>query len=188
MTPPGGRKPATRGVFALEAQELLLPNPMALDTSFVVEALIATQPLHGVCRAFLKRIDEDGVSVATSELLRFELAEAVFAIALKERWGGQWRRHRTDGRARRRAVRLLNDTLTRYDEILGAVRHISIPLGDTANLPETFMIDYGIASYGSHPVLGSGRGSHTSKKFSKEFETCWFGVVAGARAWGLKFA
>lgn len=120
---------------------------MALDTSFVVEALIATQPLHGVCRAFLKRIDEDGVSVATSELLRFELAEAVFAIALKERWGGKWRRHRTDGRARRRAGRLLNDTLTRYDEILGAVRHISIPLGDTANLPETFMIDYGIASY-----------------------------------------
>ncbi len=55
--------------------------------------------------------------------------------------------HRTDGRARRRAGRLLHDTLTRYDEILGALRHISIPLCDTANLPETFMIDYGIASY-----------------------------------------
>ena len=66
MTSPGGREPATRGVFALEAQELLLPNPMALDTSFVVEALIATQPLHGVCRAFLNRIHEDGVSVATA--------------------------------------------------------------------------------------------------------------------------
>jgi predicted nucleic acid-binding protein len=147
MTPTGGRKPATRGVFAIEAQELLLPNPIALDTSFVVEALIATQPLHGMCRAFLKRIDEDGVSVATSELLRVELAEAAFAIALKERWGGQWRRHRTDGRARRRAGRLLKDTLTRYDEILGALRHISIPLSDTASLPETLMTDYGIASY-----------------------------------------
>jgi hypothetical protein len=43
MISPGGREPATRGVFALEAQELLLPNPMALDTSFVVEALIALQ-------------------------------------------------------------------------------------------------------------------------------------------------
>src|SRR5271167_2278960 len=106
MAPPGGRRPATRGVFAIEDQELLLPDPIALDTSFVVEALIATQPLHGVCSAFLTRIDESGVSVATSELLRVELAEAAFAIALKERWGGQWRRHRADGRSRPPAGRL----------------------------------------------------------------------------------
>jgi hypothetical protein len=44
MTPAGGRLPATRGVFAIEEPELLLPNPVALDTSFMVEALIATQP------------------------------------------------------------------------------------------------------------------------------------------------
>jgi hypothetical protein len=38
MSPPGGRRPVvTRGVFAIEDQELLLPNPIALDTSFVVE-------------------------------------------------------------------------------------------------------------------------------------------------------
>lgn len=41
----------------------------------------------------------------------------------------------------------MNETLTRYDEVLGALRHISIPLGDTASLPETFMTNYGIASY-----------------------------------------
>ncbi|MGH2878438.1 MAG: hypothetical protein ACRDK4_02370 [Solirubrobacteraceae bacterium] len=85
MTPPGGRRAATRGVFAIEEDEILLPDPIMLDTSFVVEALIATQPLHGVCNAFLTRIDRSGVSVATSELLRVELAEAAFAIALKER-------------------------------------------------------------------------------------------------------
>jgi predicted nucleic acid-binding protein len=147
MTPAGGRRPATRGVFAIEEPELLLPNPIALDTSFVVEALIATQPLHTVCRAFLTRIVDIGVSVATSELLRVELAEAAFATALKERWAGQWRRHRTDGRARRRAARLLNPTLARYDELLGTLRHISIPLGDTASTAATFMTDYGLASY-----------------------------------------
>jgi hypothetical protein len=91
-------------VFAIEEQGFLLPDPIALDTSFVVEALIATQPLHAVCSAFLTRIDESGVSVATSDLLPFELAEAAFAIALKERWGGTWRRHRPDGRARRPAA------------------------------------------------------------------------------------
>jgi hypothetical protein len=104
MTPPGGGRPATRGVFAIEEQGFLLPDPIALDTSFVVEALIATQPLHAVCSAFLTRIDDSGVSVATSDLLPFELAEAAFAIALKERWGGTWRRHRPDGRARRHAA------------------------------------------------------------------------------------
>jgi predicted nucleic acid-binding protein len=88
-------------------------DPIALDTSFVVEALIATQPLHAVCRALLHRIDESGVSITTSDLLPVELAEAVFAIALKERWGSRWRQHRTDGRARRRAARLLNDTIAR---------------------------------------------------------------------------
>jgi predicted nucleic acid-binding protein len=147
MTPPGGRRPATRGVFAIEDQELLLPDPIALDTSFVVEALIATQPLHAVCSTFLTRIDESGVAVVTSELLRVELAEATFANALKERWRGKWRGHRTDGRSRPRAGRLLSDALIRYDEMLGSMTHISIPLGDTAGIAPRFMTDYGIASY-----------------------------------------
>ncbi len=43
MSPTGGRRPATRGVFAIEHQELLLPDPIALDTSFVVEARLSTQ-------------------------------------------------------------------------------------------------------------------------------------------------
>jgi hypothetical protein len=110
MSPTGGRRSATRNVFAIEDTELLLPNPVALDTSFVVEALIATQPAHSVCRPFFMRIVESGVSITTSDLLPVELAEAVFGIALKERWGSRWRRHRTDGRARRRAARLLDDT------------------------------------------------------------------------------
>lgn len=147
MSPPGGRQPATRGLFAIEEEELLLRDPVALDTSFVVEALIATQPLHDVCRPFLTRIFESGASVVTSELLRVELAEAAFAIALKERWGRQWRRHRADGRSRRRAGRLLNETLERYDKALGSLTHISVPLGDITAAATTFMTDYGIASY-----------------------------------------
>lgn len=38
------RRPATRGVFAIEKTELLPPDPIALAPSFVAEALIATQP------------------------------------------------------------------------------------------------------------------------------------------------
>src|SRR5579864_1426956 len=108
-----GRPSATRGVFAIEDRALLLPNPLALDTSFVVEALIESQRLNATCRDFLDRVAERGVTLVTSELLAVELAEAIFAIALKERWGRAWRDHRTDGRARRRARARLDDALAR---------------------------------------------------------------------------
>ncbi|MHB1538137.1 MAG: PIN domain-containing protein [Solirubrobacteraceae bacterium] len=126
---------------------MLLPDPVALDTSFVVEALIATQPLHAVCRPFFLRIAESGVSVTTSDLLLVELAEAAFAIALKERWGSRWRRHRTDGRTRRRAARLLNDSISRYETLLLRVDHFLVPLGDTVSAARSLMTGYGLASY-----------------------------------------
>jgi hypothetical protein len=68
MAPAGVRRSPTRGVFAVEDQALLLPNPIALDTSFLVEALIATQPLHSTCAGFLARIVETGVSVIHQRL------------------------------------------------------------------------------------------------------------------------
>jgi predicted nucleic acid-binding protein len=147
MAPTRGRPAATRGVFAIEEPELLLPDPIALDTSFVVEALIATQPLHAVCRAFLNRIDESGVSITTSDLLAVELAEAAFAIAIKERWGSRWRRHRTDGRARRRGSRLLNGTISRYETLLLSTDHFPVPVGAIATAARSFMTNYGLASY-----------------------------------------
>jgi predicted nucleic acid-binding protein len=162
MSPAGGRRRLTRGVFSIEDQQLTLPDPIALDTSFVVEALLATQPLHGACDAFLKRIFDSGVSVVTSELLRIELAETAFAIAMKERWGGRWRAHRTDGRSRRRAARLLHDTILRYDALLTPVDHFPIPLGDITATAITFMTDYGMASYdAAHAATALSAGAET---------------------------
>lgn len=162
MSPTGGRKRVTRGVFAIEDQQLTLPDPIALDTSFVVEALLATQPLHSLCDAFLKRIFDSGVSVVTSELLRIELAEAAFAIAMKERWGGRWRAHRTDGRSRRRAARLLHDTISRYEALLAPLDHFPVPLGDITPVAITFMTDYGMASYdAAHAATAISAGAET---------------------------
>ncbi len=54
MSITGWLRPAlTRGVFAIEQEQLALPDPLALDTGFVVEALLATQPLQATCSAFL---------------------------------------------------------------------------------------------------------------------------------------
>lgn len=147
MNATAGRRSPTRGVFAIEEPELLLPDPIALDTSFVVEALIATQPVHPVCSPFLIRIAESGVAITTSDLLPIELAEAVFGIALKERWGSRWRAHRTDGRARRRAGRLLNDAIARYQTLFTFADHLSLPLADAADAARSLMTSYGLASY-----------------------------------------
>jgi predicted nucleic acid-binding protein len=157
MSPAGGHIRLTRGVFSIEDQQLTLPDPIALDTSFVVEALLATQPLHGACDAFLKRI-----SVVTSELLRIELAETAFAIAMKERWGRRWRAHRTDGRSRRRAARLLHDTISRYDALLAPVDHFPVPLGDITATAIAIMTDYGIESYdAAHAATAISAGAET---------------------------
>lgn len=146
---PAGRapRPGARGVHAIEEPALLLPDPIAIDTSFMVEALIESQPLHGACKAFSDRVADVGVRVVASELLGIELAEAAFAIALKERWGGQWRRHRTDGRARRRARRLLIDATSRFETYLDSVDHVLIPVGGVADDATLLMADHGLASY-----------------------------------------
>ena len=144
---PATRGAAARGVYAIEDAALLLPDPLALDTSFVVEALIETQPLHARCAEFAARIVESGVRAVTSELLQVELAEAAFAIALKERWGRQWRRHRSDGRVRRRGRRLLHEVSSRYELLLTAVPHIDVPLGRISAAAASVMADHGLASY-----------------------------------------
>jgi predicted nucleic acid-binding protein len=144
---PTARAAGARGVYAIEDPALLLPDPLALDTSFIVEALIETQPLHAHCAEFAARIAESGVRIVTNELLRVELAEAAFAIALKERWGRQWRQHRTDGRVRRRGRRLLDEVAVRYELLVSAVPHIDVPVGRISTAAANVMADHGLASY-----------------------------------------
>jgi predicted nucleic acid-binding protein len=83
----------------------------------------------------------------TSELLRAELAETAFAIAMKERWARKWRAHRPDGRSRPRAGRLLSNTLDRYDEMLASLPHISVRIGQVTDYAPEIMTKYGLASY-----------------------------------------
>jgi hypothetical protein len=51
MAPRGAGRSTARGVFAIEEPELLLRDPIALDTSFVVEAMIATRSTHCAARS-----------------------------------------------------------------------------------------------------------------------------------------
>jgi hypothetical protein len=65
---PRGRPPATRQLFSFEREDLAIPTELLLDTSFVAEALIVSQPSHNGALDFLVR----------------SVAETAFQLALKE--------------------------------------------------------------------------------------------------------
>lgn len=71
-----------------------------------MEAVIASQPLHRACQEYLIRLAAEGTTIVFNELLEIELQEAAFQLGLKERHPKDWKRYRSDGRARPRAARL----------------------------------------------------------------------------------
>jgi hypothetical protein len=73
--PPCGPPPSTRQVFSFEAAETPLPAEVLLDTSFVVEALIVSQPLHAAAVNFLVRLATEDVRIRFSSMLELELSE-----------------------------------------------------------------------------------------------------------------
>jgi LytS/YehU family sensor histidine kinase len=136
--PPRGRPPATRNVHSFQNRTQPIPGELLLDTSFVVEALITTQPLHTPAVEFLVEIAEAGVQVRYSALLELELAEASFQLALKERHKRDWKRFRYDGRARPRGARLMEGTAVAWAEVfveVGTLPRAASPSRLTGTIP-----------------------------------------------------
>ena len=88
---PRGRPPLSRAVHSFEDPDVPLPARVVLDTSFVVEALIGSQPLHRACQDFLVRLAGAGTELVYSRLLEGELHETAFLLALKERHPRDWK-------------------------------------------------------------------------------------------------
>ncbi len=82
-----------------------------------------------------------------NRLLEIELREAVFQIALKERQAKEWRRFRHDGRARRRADRLLSQVDQAWEAILAAMAWARIEVHEVVQLIPEMMTRYGLSSY-----------------------------------------
>jgi len=125
----------------------MLAESLLLDTSFVVEALVASQPKHEEAVAFLVRLAEEHVRVRFSAMLELELAEVAFQLALKERHPRDWKRYRHDGRARRRAARLMSAVRLAWEEVLRDLDSERIDVVETlADVPR-LMSAHGLASY-----------------------------------------
>lgn len=145
---PPGRPALPRNVFSYESSSLDLPTEVALDTSFVVNTLVTTEPLHLVSQKFMLALVENNSTIYYNRLLEVELAEIAFKIAVREQHGSSsWPRLRTDGRVRRRAGRLTSELLESWAALLDTVPHLRVELDEVADLVVENMTSYGIASY-----------------------------------------
>jgi predicted nucleic acid-binding protein len=142
--PPVGRPPAERSVHTFEGV-LLAPHELVLDTSFVVDALVRTQPRHAACSTFLAAIADTGGIVYYNSLLEVELWEAAYATTLRALHGGRWRDRRTDGRCRRPARRLRNRMEDAWNTALDALNAVRIEVSEVASVVPQ-MMGYGLGS------------------------------------------
>lgn len=119
---------------------------MAADTCFVVEALVAGQPLHRPARAFLERIAEAESVLYFNEILELELRDSSVQIALKQRSTKHVRRRLHDRRERPRVVRVMERAVASWNEILDALRWVRVSLDEVSDLYPDLMKRFGLRS------------------------------------------
>ena len=139
-----GRAPLSRNVHALG--ELLVPDELLLDTSFVYEALQSGQKFHSDCVSFLERAANQGTVLFFNRLLEVELREVAFKGAFERRWGSGWRSHRYDGRTRGAAARQAEQVLDAWFSLLDANSHACVEVDEVHDLIDDFM-KMGLGSY-----------------------------------------
>lgn len=144
--PPVGRPPATRGVFNLEERTFVPPTEIVLDSSFVAEALITTQPRHAVCAGFLEDIAAAETTVFFNRLLEAELWDFCYVIAVAEVYGRRRARAALrDGRIRRRGTTLRNRVVDAWEALLNALDWLVVDLSEVWPwVPQ--MMRYGLRS------------------------------------------
>lgn len=142
-----GRPPSPRGVLSFQSTEWSSPEALLLDTSVVVEAVLPAQPGHEACAELFRRLAASSCTVVFNRLLETEMYEALFNLALKERHGNSWPRARYDGRARRRAGRLLDAGRRVWSEMLESLSWSCVELAEVVEEVPRLMRSYGLRSY-----------------------------------------
>lgn len=146
--PRRGRSPSPRGIFSFEDPTWSASPLLLVDTSVVVDALVPTAPSHAACARLFESLGDQGAKIVYNELLQTELCETLFRLALIERWGSsRWRAARYDGRARRRAGRLLEAGLQGWSELLDSVDSLAIDHSTVADQVPGLMRRHGLGSY-----------------------------------------
>jgi predicted nucleic acid-binding protein len=147
VPPRAGRPRLTRNVFDFEDTSTSAPSDAVLDTSFIVNALIPSEPLHAASNAFMLALVQASTTIYYNRLVELELAETAFKIAVKEQHGPKaWPSKRTDGRVRRRAGRLTTALLQSWNDLLSTTPHLCVELHEVVDEVPSIMTRYGLAS------------------------------------------
>jgi predicted nucleic acid-binding protein len=141
-----GRPPLERGIVPCDVPALTLPDRVLLDTAFVVDALLSDQRYHAECSSALVDLALADVELVYSTLVEVELLEAVYKVALRERYG-DWRKARPDGRARRRVARIAESAMEAWDEIVDIMGGEPVEPSQVAIRVPGLMHRYGLRSY-----------------------------------------
>jgi predicted nucleic acid-binding protein len=144
-----GRPRLPRGVIDLGADAWTPPDAVVLDTSAVVEFLLPSQRAHEHWRLFFTACAEHGTSLIFNRLVETELYDALFNIALRERWG-KGAAHgpkRYDGRTRARASRLLSVYREEWKDLLETSDTVVIEVGEVADQVPDLMRQCGMRSH-----------------------------------------
>ncbi len=136
----GAERPRlSRGISDLSSMRWSAPDAVALDTSAIVEFLLPSQRAHEHWRGFFRECADHGTLFVFNRLVETELYDALFNIALQERWG----RHaahgpkRYDGRVRARAARLLGIYRQEWEELLDTSNTAAVEIGEVlGQVPE----------------------------------------------------
>jgi len=139
------REPA-RGVCAIG--DPIPPGPLRVlvDTSFIVESMVESNPRHRESRELLALLSERGASIVFSELVDLEVPQAMSYIAALDA-GRDRRAGLLDAWVRRRSLSLTARTRRRWAEYLASIDWFRADL--TAILVEVpaIMFTTGLRSY-----------------------------------------
>lgn len=83
----GGQPRLPRGIVDINADSFEPPDALVIDTSAVVEFLLSSQRAHEQWSVFFERCTGRGTLLVFNRLIETELYDALFNIALQERWG-----------------------------------------------------------------------------------------------------
>ena len=109
--------------------------------------MLTGQPRHQAAYLYLAKLAANGTNIYFNRLLELELAEAAYNIAIREQFGskraGDMRR---DGRALRRANRLVNNLSTAWSGVLTNFAWGVVELQDVSDNVQPLM-RRGLGSY-----------------------------------------
>lgn len=139
------REPA-RGVCAIG--DPIPPGPLRVlvDTSFIVESMVESNPRHRESRELLALLSERGASIVFSELVDLEVPQAMSYIAALDA-GRDRRAGLLDARVRRRSRSLTARTRRRWAEYLASIDWFRADLTAILDEVPAIMFTTGLRSY-----------------------------------------